>query len=160
MRIAEELLVTRSLSPGHELALSLLLTREYLTQLLDERVFKPANLSDQQFNILRILKGGPEEGYAIGELRRRVIVRNADLPRLVDRMVAQGLVRRCAHPQDRRSSRVQLTLVGLTRLAAIAPVLEELMQAFGGLLDDTARESTTLALEALRGGIQKLLTPP
>lgn len=160
MRIAEELLVTRSLSPGHELALSLLLTREYLTQLLDERVFKPAGLSDQQFNILRILKGGPEEGYAIGELRRRVIVRNADLPRLVDRMVAQGLVRRCAHPQDRRSSRVQLTPLGLARLNTIAPVLEDLMGAFGGLLGAEALEQTTQALEGLRTGIRNLLTPP
>ena len=46
--------------------------------------------------MLRILKGGPEDGYLIREIRRRMISRSADVPRLVERMVKAGLVQRLA----------------------------------------------------------------
>lgn len=112
MRVAEELHIGKPLEPGHELALSILLVREHLSRVLDERVFKPTGITDQQFNVLRILRGGPAEGYTIGEIRRRVITRNADVPRLVDRLVKLGLVTRRQNPRDRRSCHVFLTPEG------------------------------------------------
>ncbi|MCE1229846.1 MAG: hypothetical protein LWX11_10225 [Firmicutes bacterium] len=49
------------------------LAREQRLWLLEERIFKPSGLTNQPFDVLRILKGGPEEGYTIGEIRRRMI---------------------------------------------------------------------------------------
>jgi len=113
MHIREELQITKPLDPGHEVALALLLTREYVARLFDEGLYEPEGISDQQFNVLRILKGGPKDGYLVKELRCRMIYRFADVPRLVNRLEARGLVKRCENPADRRGSRVQITAKGL-----------------------------------------------
>jgi len=113
MHIREELQINRPLEPGHELALALLLTREYVARLFEQGLYEPEGLSDQQFNVLRILKGGPKDGYLVKEIRCRMIYRFADVPRLVNRLEDRGLVKRCENPADRRGSRVQITPKGL-----------------------------------------------
>ena len=113
MHIREELQITKPLEPGHEVALALLLTREYVARLFDEGLYEPEGISDQQFNVLRILKGGPKDGYLVKEIRCRMIYHFADVPRLVNRLEARGLVKRCENPADRRGSRVQITPKGL-----------------------------------------------
>ena len=112
MHLREELQITKPFEPGQEVALALLLGREYLTRLFDKGLFEPEEISDQQFNVLRILKGGPKEGYLVKDLRCRMIFRFADVPRLINRLEARGLVKRCENPSDRRGSRVQITAKG------------------------------------------------
>lgn len=154
MRLTEELHISKALEPGHELALSVLLTREHLTRLLDERVFKPSGLTDQQFNVLRILKGGPAEGYTIGEIRRRVIYRNADVPRLVDRLMGLGLVARQTNPSDRRSCHVLLTPEGEAFQAGLSPVHAALLRELETILSAAERAQLLELLERLRDGIR------
>jgi DNA-binding MarR family transcriptional regulator len=113
MHLQEELQITKPLEPGHEVALALLLGREYVARLFEQGLFEPEAFSDQQFNVLRILKGGPKEGYLVKEIRCRMIYRFADVPRLVNRLEARSLVKRCDNPSDRRGSRVQITPKGL-----------------------------------------------
>ena len=113
MRLQEELQITKPLAPGHEVALALLLTREYVARLFEQGLYGPEGLSDQQFNVLRILKGGPKDGYLVKDIRSRMIFRFADVPRLVNRLEAQDLAKRCENPADRRGSRVQITAKGL-----------------------------------------------
>ncbi|BDU71034.1 MarR family winged helix-turn-helix transcriptional regulator [Mesoterricola silvestris] len=157
MQLREELLINKPLDPGQELLLSILLCREYATRLSDERLFKPAGITDQQFNVLRILKGGPEDGYLIRDLRRRIISRSADVPRLVDRMVKAGLVRRREDPNDRRGCLVQLTPEGRTLEAKLAPVHTALCREVDGLL--TPEEGRTLIAlqQKLREGVRERL---
>lgn len=156
MRLAEELHIGKPLEPGHELVLSVLLAREYLTRLMDERVFKPAGLTDQQFNVLRILKGGPAEGYTIGEIRRRVISRSADVPRLVDRLAGMGLVDRLQNPRDRRSCHVLLTAEGRACEAKLSPLHGELLKKLGALLPKAERDHLLDSLERFRDGVRAL----
>jgi DNA-binding MarR family transcriptional regulator len=113
MNLREELQITKPLDPGHEVALALLLTREYVARLFDQTLYEREGISDQQFNVLRILKGGPREGYLVKDLRCRMVFRFADVPRLVNRLETQGLVQRCENPSDRRGSRVKITAKGL-----------------------------------------------
>lgn len=160
MRLAEELLLTRPLEPGHELAVALMLTREHLARLLDVRVLKPAGITDQQFNVLRILKGGPAEGYTIGDIKRRVIYRSADVPRLVDRMGRLGLVRRAQNPRDRRSCRVVLTAKGEALQAEVGPAHGALARELEACLTAAEREQLLQGLERLREGIRKALPEP
>ena len=160
MRIIEELHIGKPLEPGHELALSILLTREYLSRLMDERVFRSAGLTDPQFNVLRILKGGPPEGYTIGEIRRRIITRSADLPRLVDRLVGQGLAVRQTNPQDRRSWQVCLTPEGETCQAGLSPVHAAVLRELETLLPEAERALLLELLERLRDGLRTLSEGP
>lgn len=154
MRVAEELHIGKPLDPGHELALSVLLTREQLSRVLDERVFRPAGITDQQFNVLRILKGGPAGGYAIGEIRRRVIARNADVPRLVDRLMKMGLVRRLQNPKDRRSCHVLLTLEGDACQAGVSITHAALLRDMESLLPEEDQVQLLKLLEGFRDGLR------
>lgn len=160
MRLTEELHIRKPLEPGHELALSVLLTREHLTRLLDERVFRPAGLTDSQFNVLRILQGGPAEGTTIGEIRRRIISRSADVPRLVDRLVSLGLVARRPNQKDRRSCHVLLTKAGEACQASLSPVHASVLRELETLLPAPERALLLDLLERLRDGIRTLVDLP
>lgn len=157
MQLREELLINKTLDPGQELLLSILLCREYATRLSDERLFKPAGITDQQFNVLRILKGGPEDGYLIRELRRRIISRSADVPRLVDRMVKAGLVARREDPSDRRGCLVSLTPEGVALEARLAPVHDALCREVEAILPGDSGAALLELLERLREGIRRTL---
>ncbi len=155
MPIRDELLITKDMHPGQELLLSILLTREFVSRLSDERLFKPAGITDQQFNVLRIVKGGPAEGSLIREIRRRILTCRADVPRLVDRMVRAGLVTRREDPADRRGCLVSLTVEGDRLAAQLAPVHDALCREVEALLPAESRAMLSGLLEEFRAGIQK-----
>jgi len=159
MPIRDELLITKDMHPGQELLLSVLLTREFVSRLSDERLFRPAGITDQQFNVLRILKGGPAEGSLIREIRRRILTCRADVPRLVDRMVRAGLVTRREDPADRRGCLVSLTPEGAELEARLAPVHDALCREVEELLPEAERRALTALLEAFRSGIQRKFRP-
>ena len=150
MHLREELQITKSLDPGHEVALALLLTREYVARLFDEGLYEPEGLSDQQFNVLRILKGGPKDGYLVKDLRCRMIYRFADVPRLVNRLEARGLVKRCENPADRRGSRVQITAKGLAQEARMRSRHDAVCQQLDRCLSAEERATLLDLLERLR----------
>jgi len=157
MKLREELQISKPMDPGQEIILAVLLTREYVGRLSDDRLFKPARITDQQFNVLRILKGGPAEGYLIRELRGRMISRSADVPRLVERMVRAGLVQKREDPADRRGSLVRLTPEGEALEARLAPVHAELCREVAGILEDWESKALLGLLQQLRDGIAQRL---
>lgn len=159
MKLREELQISKPMDPGQEIILAVLLTREYVGRLSDDRLFKPARITDQQFNVLRILKGGPAEGYLIRELRGRMISRSADVPRLVERMVRAGLVQKREDPADRRGSLVRLTPEGEALEARLAPVHAELCREVAGILEDWESKALLGLLQQLRDGIATRLAP-
>jgi len=150
MHIREELQITKPLQPGHEVALALLLTREYVARLFEEGLGKPEGISDQQYNVLRILKGGPQDGYLVKDLRCRMIYRFADVPRLVNRLEAQGLVKRCENPADRRGSRVQITPKGLVLENRMRDRHDAICQQLDRCLSEAERTTLLDLLERLR----------
>ncbi len=150
MDLREELKISKPIDPGHEVALALLLTREYVARILDEQVFKKAAITDQQFNVLRILKGGPRQGYLICEIKGRMIYRNADVPRLVDRLAKQGLVKRFENPKDRRGSRIRITPQGDALQSKVRPIHAEACGDLDGCLSGAERRALLDLLERLR----------
>ena len=75
-----------------------------------------ANLSPSQYNVLRILRGVHPGVMACGEIAARMISREPDMTRLLDRLVRRGLVVRERGPDDRRVVRVRITATGLAGL--------------------------------------------
>ena len=65
-------------------------------------VLKAEDLSPTQYNVLRILRGSAE-GLPCGEIGRRLITREPDITRLLDRMEKRGLISRCRETEDRRT---------------------------------------------------------
>src|SRR5690348_9395029 len=75
-------------------------------------LLKEADLSPTQYNVLRILRGAPD-GLPCGEIGRRLVSREPDITRLLDRMEKRGLVSRCRESTDRRTVMTTITKAGL-----------------------------------------------
>ena len=74
-------------------------------------VLKEENLSHTQYNVLRILRGAPQ-GLACGEIASRMITRDPDVTRLLDRMEKRGLISRARESRDRRMVLARITPEG------------------------------------------------
>ncbi|SRR6266550_808905 len=86
---------------------------------IGDQVFKTAGLSGPQYNILRILRGAGAKGLACGEISDRLITRDPDITRLLDRMETRGLVSRRRDKADRRVIIARITRAGLDLLARL-----------------------------------------
>ena len=105
-----------------EAMLNLARTWDVLAGEMATEVFKPAGLSATQYNVLRILRGaGAGEHLACGEIADRMIARDPDMTRLLDRLEKRKLVSRCRKPDDRRVVAVRITDAGLKLLADLDP---------------------------------------
>src|SRR6266851_848951 len=82
------------------------------------QVLKTEDLSATQYNVLRILRGSPE-GLACGEIASRMITRDPDVTRLLDRLEKRGLISRRRESKDRRTVMARITADGLKLLTRL-----------------------------------------
>jgi len=104
--------------PEQEAFISILRTAE----LLDSEfslLLKPKKLTGAAYNVLRILRGAGEEGLACGDIADRMINRDPDITRLVDRLAKRGLAARERQTDDRRVVKVVITSPGLALLSEL-----------------------------------------
>src|ERR1700683_3020483 len=87
--------------PEEAVFLDLLRTYDVLSRLLD-MVLKTHHRSANQYNVLRILRGSPE-GLPCGEIASRMITRDPDITRLLDRLEKRNQIGRCRAAKDRRT---------------------------------------------------------
>lgn len=104
---------------------SLMRTADTLTRGA-EALLKPAGLSGAQYNILRILRGAGENGLACREIGCRLISRDPDITRLLDRMESQGWISRSREMNDRRVVKTRATAEGLRILRDLDEPVQEL----------------------------------
>src|SRR5487761_592966 len=104
----------RTASSEEAAFLELLRTTDMLSRGL-VRVLKPEKLSATQYNVLRILRGTPQ-GLPCGEIAARMITRDPDVTRLLDRLEKRGLISRCRATKDRRTVMTRITREGLKLL--------------------------------------------
>jgi DNA-binding MarR family transcriptional regulator len=123
--------------------LDLLRTTDILSRSL-VRVLKTADLSATQYNVLRILRGAPE-GLACGEIASRMITRDPDVTRLLDRLERRDLISRRRETSDRRTVMARITPEGLKLLAQLdEPVQTAHRQQLGHLGREQLRSLTEL----------------
>jgi len=91
---------SRTACPEEVTYLELCRTADILSRGVSE-VLKVEELSPNQYNVLRILRGAPE-GLPCGEIGTRMITRDPDITRLLDRLEKRGLIVRSREAQDRR----------------------------------------------------------
>jgi DNA-binding MarR family transcriptional regulator len=101
-----------------EALLNVLRTADVLMQRLTV-VLKPFNLSHSQYNVLRILRGAGADGLACQDVAERMITRDPDITRLLDRLEARGLVTRARDQKDRRVVVARITPEGERLLEAL-----------------------------------------
>ena len=107
----------RAACPEEAAFLDLLRTTDMLSR-GPAQVLKTADLSATQYNVLRILRGAPE-GLACGEIASRMITRDPDVTRLLDRLAKRGLISRRRETKDRRTVMARITPAGLKLLSRL-----------------------------------------
>lgn len=137
--------------PDHEAMLGLLVASAAVRNELNDVCARHGILASQ-YNILRILRGGPSEGYPRCEIIDRMIDRGPDVTRLVDELEADGLVERQRSEEDRRMMMHRITDSGLELLDNVTDDLDVVRDRFGEAfsedeLDTMTRYCTRIAQE-------------
>ena len=118
--VARELKQQRAFSSREqEVMLGLQLVAARIMEPWEKYLKSHAELTLHQYNVLRILRGSHPAGLPSGEIANRMIARDPDITRLVDRLEKRGLVRRARSRQDRRVVEVGITDAGLTLLSGL-----------------------------------------
>jgi DNA-binding MarR family transcriptional regulator len=90
-----------------------------------QEVFKPHDISMQQFNVLRILRGQKGNPANLSDIQERMISKMSNTTRLVDKLIAKGLTSRVTCPNNRRKVNITITKKGLALLDVIDPILDK-----------------------------------
>lgn len=149
MRIEEEIKVRRFFNERHKATVNILFTSNWITGILEKRA-KEQQITLQQFNVLRILRGQYPKPATNRTLKERMIDKMPDISRIIDRLVSKELVSRTKNADDRRAVDVVITDKGLEVLGA----LEESMLMMDILNDNVTEEECRVLsgiLETMRG---------
>ena len=144
----------RAKHPGcreEALYLSLLRTAEWLSRGVTETLSR-ADLTPTQYNALRILRGAGSEGVSCSEVSERMVTKDSDITRLLDRLEARGLVSREREAKDRRRIATRITDEGLRVLAELDAPIAEMHRSQLSLLGEKQLASLSKLLEAARNG--------
>jgi DNA-binding MarR family transcriptional regulator len=137
-----------------QLVINLMRTSRAVEESWQQYLKRTEGISASQYNILRILRGARPKAAKISEIADRMITRDPDVTRLVDRLIKQGLASRERDSDDRRVVLVEITGAGLAMLARLdGPVSESTDAAMAGLKPQQLRALDTL-LNEVRAGIR------
>lgn len=128
----KELMQTKPFSSAEEaVMLSIMVTAEQLKARSAE-VFKTRDLTHPQYNVLRILRGAGKDGRSCREIGERMINRDSDITRMLDRLEKQELITRERQTDDRRVVMAYITKKGLSLLSDLdRPVNESNKELLG-----------------------------
>jgi DNA-binding MarR family transcriptional regulator len=148
--IAGSLKQTRAFSSGEQaVLLGIRIAAARLTEPWEKFLKTEADLTTNQYNVLRILRGSHPAKLASGEIADRMISRDPDVTRLVDRLNRRGLVSRTRGRQDRRVVEIGITGKGLEVLKSLDPHVERMPGAVIGHLGTRRLAQLRDLLEAL-----------
>lgn len=126
MKLEEEIQQRKFRNEFHKLQINLLFTTSWMNQ-LTAQVLKPYNISWQQFNILRILKGMHPEPATVKVLTSKMIDKMSNASRLVEKLRQKNYIERKECKSDRRRVDIEITLLGLEVVEKTTQELNKLM---------------------------------
>jgi DNA-binding MarR family transcriptional regulator len=128
-----------------EAVLNIARTAEVLGQSMAD-FLREYRLSPTQYNVLRILRGAGRAGAACSQIAERMIGRDPDITRLLDRLESQGLIARERGKKDRRVVVTRIALEGLSLLNAIDQPLRSFLR---GRLAGIGKQSLSAMIDRL-----------
>lgn len=122
-------------SEQHKLLVNLKLTSSRLGEGIDASL-KAFGLTSTQFNVLRILRGQRQKPASVGLIKDRMIERNSDVSRIIDRLLKKNLIERSENKDDRRQKDVIISEKGLEVLSKIDDSEDKIHELLGHLKDE------------------------
>ena len=137
MKIEEELKQNKFSSPKHKAVVNVMFTYGWIMCEFRD-IFKNFQLTPQQYNVLRILRGKYPDSLNPTDIKDVMLDKNPDLTRLCDRLLTRGLIDRCVDAENRRKMNIKITEAGLEMLDLIDPKMERFNLANTGLSNEEA----------------------
>ncbi len=114
------------------------------------------DVTPQQYNILRILRGAHPVPLSTLQIRERMLDKMSDTSRIVDRLVAKGLVQKSTCPTDKRLVDVLISEAGQTLLKKLEARTEQMDNILSGINPEEAQTLSDL-LDKIRGSAPKIV---
>lgn len=134
-----------------KLILNILYTSNWIDKIYAP-IFKKNGITNAQFNILRILKGSSPTPLSVGEIKDRIMFKQTDITRMIDRLVEKGLVTRCLCENNRRKMDVSISEVGEKLLSKINPEIDAAgKKHFSENITTEEAQEANITLDKLRG---------
>jgi DNA-binding MarR family transcriptional regulator len=143
LKLEEEIKQQKFLSPKHKAVVNIYYTNCYIISQF-ESFFKKFGITQQQYNILRILRGQRGNAITIGEIKSRMLDKNSDVSRIVERLRMKKLIERKICLNDRRQMHVKITEKGLDLLAQMDDVDKKAKEILSSLSNKEAELLNTL----------------
>ena len=149
MRIEEIIKSSVAMDDSKKVILNLMYTQNVIADKFNE-ILKPHDLSSEQYNVLRILRG--QKGYPANMclIQERMSAKNSNTTRLIDKLLLKELVTREVCPENRRKIEVQITQKGLNLLSELDPSVLEHEKEFSNNLSPEEIEQLNSLLEKYR----------
>ena len=132
MKTSDALQMASFASPQEQLVLTVLHMASGLLS-RHRTLLKPHGITPEQFNILRILRGQQGKPIALRDISNRMIDKNSNTSRLVDKLLDKGLVQREACPADRRRVDIILSASGQQLTEALKNIMDREMSSLEGV---------------------------
>ncbi|MFT5862359.1 MAG: DNA-binding MarR family transcriptional regulator [Flavobacteriales bacterium] len=145
----EERIQTSNLPLPRKLTVNLLYTANWANEILTEAI-KPFDISLQQFNVLRILRGQQGKPANLSTLNERMVTKMSNTTRLVDKLIIKQLVDRKQCPSNRRKIEITITPSGLSLLNSMDSEVDEAEETITKQLNTAELELLNTMLNTLR----------
>jgi len=140
MELEKEIKQSKFKSEQHKMLLNILFTGSWLNNNSIKR-FKPFGISPQQYNILRILRGQYPKPASVNLLIERMLDKNSNASRLVEKLRQKKFLKRVVCNEDRRSVNILITVSGLNLLNEIEnEEKQEMKKMFSHITEKEAYE--------------------
>ena len=144
MKIEEAIQQPKFDNERHKALVNILYTHNYLINNISEEL-KSFDITRQQFNVLRILKGQHPKGITILLIRERMLDKLSDASRIVDRLQKKGYVNKTASKDDRRAVTVKISKKGLGLIQRLEPASSN----FNEMLNQLTKKEASLLSDLL-----------
>ena len=149
MKIEEEIKSTVIMDLAKKVLINISFTRNVISDKFQE-LFKPYDLSGEQYNVLRILRGQKGKPANMSVIQERMIAKNSNTTRLIDKLLLKEMVTRKECPANRRKIEILITQKGLDILNKLDPSIIEHENYFAEKLTNTELQQLSNLLEKYR----------
>lgn len=149
MEIEKIIKSTVNISNAKKIVLNIMYTNSLLGEKFLE-LLKPYELSSEQYNVLRILRGQKGSPANMCVIQERMIAKNSNTTRLIDKLLLKDLVTREVCPANRRKIEIQITQKGLNLLLELDPNVIQHEESFASNLSNAEVEELNRLLEKYR----------
>jgi DNA-binding MarR family transcriptional regulator len=133
----------------HKLMVNQLFTGKWVTNLISKQL-KPFGITNQQYNVLRILRGQKDQYISVNAISERMIDKMSNVSRLIDKLVIKELVVRKINKEDRRQVDIAISEKGRSLVQKIESKEDDLKANFNNITNEEAKQLNHL-LDKLRG---------